>query len=253
MLSTSTCCTILKNTDRFQKLQTFRFSWPSDDVPLCKVCPPALCQNMMRYNGLSSHHSMEHLICANMHRSFCFGSHTCSVWNTGWPKKTEPTNLWIKFSNFNHSPFFSGRLSSWNTATIDFPTMSWSTKEKAFCVEAYFANNSYKLVQASFRRKFQCRHAPSESRIFDWIQKFRQYETMQNLYSKSLMDTYSGRTVSTRMQRNIDTVRDSFTTYASLTPTPWRSFGAHFGKNMTFVRGASMTKTLGNDCTQTEV
>ena len=30
--------------------------------------------------------------------------------------------------------------------------MSWSTKEKAFCVEAYFANNSYKVVEASFRR-----------------------------------------------------------------------------------------------------
>jgi len=38
--------------------------------------------------------------------------------------------------------------------------MSWSTKEKAFCVEASFTVNSYKQVRASFRRKFQCRHAP---------------------------------------------------------------------------------------------
>ena len=87
--------------------------------------------------------------------------------------------------------------------------MSWSTKEKAFCVEAYFAKNSYKVVQASFRRKFQCCHAPSKSRIFDWIQKFREYGTVQNLNSKGLRDTYSGRTVSARTQRNIDAVRDS--------------------------------------------
>jgi len=59
--------------------------------------------------------------------------------------------------------------------------MSWSTKMKAFCVEAYYANNSYKVVQASYRRKFQCRHAPSKSRTFDWIQKFREYGSVQNL------------------------------------------------------------------------
>ena len=60
---------------------------------------------------------------------------------------------------------------------IVFPTMSWSIKKKAFCVEAYFASNSYKVaVQASFRRKFQHRHAPSKSRIFDCIQEFRKYE-----------------------------------------------------------------------------
>jgi len=52
---------------------------------------------------------------------------------------------------------------------------------KAFCVEAYFAKISYKVVQASFQRKFQCCHAPSKSRIFDWIQKFREYGTVQNL------------------------------------------------------------------------
>jgi len=34
--------------------------------------------------------------------------------------------------------------------------MSWSTKEKAFCVETYFANTSYKVMQASFLRMFQC-------------------------------------------------------------------------------------------------
>ena len=69
-------------------------------------------------------------------------------------------------------------------------------------MEAYFAKNSYKVVQASFRRKFQCRHAPLKSRIFDWIQKFREYGTVQNLNSKGLRDTYSGRTVSARTQRN---------------------------------------------------
>ena len=93
--------------------------------------------------------------------------------------------------------------------------MSWSTKQKAFCVEAYFANNSYKVVQESFRRKFQCRHAPSKSRIFDWIQKFRECGTVENLNSKCLRDTYSGRTVSARTQRNIDAIPDSVGKFAS--------------------------------------
>jgi len=30
----------------------------------------------------------------------------------------------------------------------------WSTKKKAFCMEAYFANNLYKILQASFRESF---------------------------------------------------------------------------------------------------
>jgi len=64
--------------------------------------------------------------------------------------------------------------------------MSWwtFTKEKAFCLEAYFANNSYKVMQASFRRKFQGPHAPSKRKIFYCIQKFRECGTEQNLNKK---------------------------------------------------------------------
>jgi len=60
--------------------------------------------------------------------------------------------------------------------------MSWSTKEKAFCVEAYFANNSYKVVQVF--GKLQYHHTPSKSRIFDWMQKFRECGTVQILIQK---------------------------------------------------------------------
>jgi len=87
--------------------------------------------------------------------------------------------------------------------------MSWSTKEKTFCVEAYFTNKSYTIVQANFRRKFQCRHALSKSRIFDCVHKFREFGTLQNLNSKGLRDTYSGRRISARTERNIDAVRES--------------------------------------------
>ena len=65
------------------------------------------------------------------------------------------------------------------------------------------------IVQADFRRKFRCHHAPSKSRIFDWVQKFREYGTVQNLNSKGLRDTYSGRRVGAKTERNIDAVRDS--------------------------------------------
>ena len=100
--------------------------------------------------------------------------------------------------------------------------MSCPTKEKAFCMETYFVNNSCKLVQASFRRKFQCRHGPSKSRIFDWIRKSREYGTVKNQWNTQ------GKMCSSNWQL--------WTRYASLPPTPWRPFRAYFGKSMTFIR-----------------
>ena len=67
--------------------------------------------------------------------------------------------------------------------------MTWTSKEKTFCVEAHIANKSYKVVQANFRRHFRCRKAPSNSRIGAWTQKFREHGTVQNLNSKGLKDT----------------------------------------------------------------
>ena len=111
--------------------------------------------------------------------------------------------------------------------------MSWSTKEKTFCVEAYFANKSYTVVKANFRRKFQCRHASPKSRIFDWVQKFREYGTVQNLNSKGLRDIYSGRRVSARTERNIDAVRDSVggaqRNHFDDAVKSWESLDSHWG------------------------
>ena len=76
-------------------------------------------------------------------------------------------------------------------------------------MEAYFANKSYTVVQANFRREFLCRNAPSKSRNFEWVKKFREHGTLQNLNSKGITDTYSGRKVSARTVRNIDAVRNS--------------------------------------------
>ena len=86
--------------------------------------------------------------------------------------------------------------------------MSWAAKKKAFCVEVCFAYSSCKVEQTNFWRKFQCRHNPSKSIIFYWFQKFRVSGTVQNLYFKGLRDTYSGRSVSAKTQRNIDAVRN---------------------------------------------
>ena len=58
-------------------------------------------------------------------------------------------------------------------------------------------------------RHFRCHQVPSKSRIFDWTQKFREHGTVQNCNSKGLGDTYSGRRVSARTERNIDAVWDS--------------------------------------------
>jgi len=95
---------------------------------------------------------------------------------------------------------------AWKIGTIVFTNMSWSTKEKTFCVEAYFANKSIMVVQTNFRGKFRCWNAPSKSRIFDWVKKFREHSTVQNLNSKGITDTYSGRRASARSKRNINTV-----------------------------------------------
>ena len=96
-------------------------------------------------------------------------------------------------------------------------------------MEAYFPNNSYKVVQISFWRKFKCCHAPSKSRIFDWIQKFREYGTVQNFNSKRLRDTYSGQ--NDIPKEECVQIIDNFPQRASLPPTLWRPFGAYFGKN----------------------
>ena len=44
--------------------------------------------------------------------------------------------------------------------------MSWSTKEKTSGVEVYFANKSYIVMQADFRRQF---HAPSKTEFLTWF------------------------------------------------------------------------------------
>ena len=92
--------------------------------------------------------------------------------STGWPppKKKNRTHIFLaEIHKFNFSLFFFFRIWSrfcvWKIGTIVFTNMSWSTKEKTFCVEAYFANKSYTVVQANFRREFRCRNAPSKSRI----------------------------------------------------------------------------------------
>ena len=63
--------------------------------------------------------------------------------------------------------------------------MSWSTKEKTFCVEAYFANKSYMVVQEILGDSFGVEMALSKSRIFEWVNKFREHGTVQNLNSTS--------------------------------------------------------------------
>ena len=118
-------------------------------------------------------------------------------------------------------------------------------------MEAYFAINSYKVVQASFRRKFQCCHAPSKIRIFDWIQKFRECRTVKNLNSKVLSDTYSGQTVSANTQRNIDA--DNLHDVCKFVSNDVEAIWSTFWKEHDLCEGISMTETLGNDCTQTEV
>ena len=87
--------------------------------------------------------------------------------------------------------------------------MTWSTQEKTFCVEAYFANKSHTKVQANFQRHFRCHQVPSKRNFLDWTQKFREHGTVQNFNSKGLGDTYSGRRMSARTERNIDAVWDS--------------------------------------------
>ena len=59
------------------------------------------------------------------------------------------------------------------------------------------------------KANFRCRQAPSKSSTFDWVQKLREHETLHNLNSKGLRDTYSSRRVSVRTERNIDAVQDS--------------------------------------------
>ena len=127
-------------------------------------------------------------------------------------KKT--THIFLsEIQKFNSSLFFFFRIWSrfcaWKIGTIVFTNMSWSTKEKTFCVEAYFANKSYTVMQANFWREFRCRNAPSKIKIFDWVKKFREHGTVQNSNSKGITDAHSGRRVCARIERNINEVQKS--------------------------------------------
>ena len=128
-------------------------------------------------------------------------------------KKTEPTNLWIKLLILIFLLFFfrvyklTLCMKDWNYSLPQHVLVNQG--KDILHVEAYFANKSYTVVQANFRRQFWCHNAPSKSRIFDWVQKCREYGTVQNLNSKGLRDTYSGWRLSARTLKNIDAVWDS--------------------------------------------
>ena len=85
----------------------------------------------------------------------------------------------------------------------------------------------------------------------DWIQKCREYGTVQNVNSNGLRETYSGRSVSARTQRNIDNFARRMQVYL-------QRYGDHLEHILEWTwlscEETSMTETLGNDCsTQTEV
>ena len=128
------------------------------------------------------------------------------------PKKQNQISL-TEIHEFNSSLFFFFRIWSrccaWKIGTLVFTNMFWSTKEKTFCVEAYFANKSYTVVKANFRRELRCRNALSKSRIFDWVKKFREHGTVQNFNSKGITDTHSVWRVSAGTERNTKGVRKS--------------------------------------------
>ena len=107
----------------------------------------------------------------------------------GWAKKKKtPKNKKTKnrthtflteIHKWNSSLFFFFRIWSrfctWKIGTIVFTNMSWSTKEKTFCVEVYFANKSYTVVHANFRREFRCQNAPSKA---EFLTGLRNLESM---------------------------------------------------------------------------
>ena len=129
----------------------------------------------------------------------------------GDPQKTEPTNLWIKLLILIFLFLFRVYKSTlcmkdWN---YSLPQHVLANQGKDILHGGLFCQQIIHCSASKFSETVLCHHAPSKSRIFDWVQKFREYGTVQNLNSKGLRDTYSGQRVSARTERNIDAVRDS--------------------------------------------
>ena len=82
--------------------------------------------------------------------------------------------------------------------------MPWSLREKAFCVRLYFSSNSYKFISNAFKNEFSTKNSPSKSRIHGWVNKFREYGSVENLNRKAENRTHSGRPASARTAQNID-------------------------------------------------
>ena len=83
------------------------------------------------------------------------------------------------------------------------------TRKRHFASKPILPTNHTQKCKQIFGDIFVVIKIHQKAEFFDWTQKFREHGTVQNFYSKGLGDTYPGRRVSTRTERNIDAVRDS--------------------------------------------
>ena len=86
--------------------------------------------------------------------------------------------------------------------------MTFTGKEKIFCVTLYLESKSYKTVQAKFRWKFSFNTFPAKSAIHQWISKFKATGTVLSINKKAAAPT-SGRKMTARTSGNIKAVRTS--------------------------------------------
>ena len=69
--------------------------------------------------------------------------------------------------------------------TVSTPRPQWELGQRIYCVKFYYKTGSFKKTQDSFMRQFECKKAPSKSRIQNWVDHFKKYGTMENLNDAS--------------------------------------------------------------------
>ena len=84
--------------------------------------------------------------------------------------------------------------------------MTFTDKEKIFCVTLDLESKSYKTVQAKFRRKFRFNTFPAKSTIHQWVSKFKATGTVFIINKKDAVPT-NGRKMTVRIPGNIEAVR----------------------------------------------
>ena len=84
--------------------------------------------------------------------------------------------------------------------------MSWTTKQRTFCMSTYLETKSFKSVQAKYRQKFDFNEIPQKCQIYRWVKKSEAKGTVNKLSKK--ITSRIGPKIKAITEQNLNTARE---------------------------------------------